>query len=52
MQMTNGDRLERVSILGGVRLTLEAMNLYCTIAQDVLKIDEKLRKINEQGNQK
>ena len=35
--------LERVSILGGVELTLEAMKLYRTIAQDVLKIDEKIK---------
>jgi hypothetical protein len=36
--------LERVSILGGVDLTLEAMELYRTIAHDVIAIDEKLMK--------
>ena len=36
--------LERVSILGGVNLTLEAMELYRTIAGDVMEIDKKIRK--------
>lgn len=42
--------LERVSILGGVKLTLEAMKLYRTIAPEVLKIDEKIKKTSETNN--
>jgi len=37
--------LERISILGGIEATLEAMTLYSRIADDVLKIDRKLRKL-------
>lgn len=37
--------LERVSILGGLEQTFEAMTFYRTIAGDVLKIDEKIRKL-------
>ena len=35
--------LERVSIRGGVDLTLEAMNLYRTIASNVLAIDKRIK---------
>lgn len=36
--------LERVSILGGVDLTLKAMRLYQTIAANVLEIDKRIKK--------
>ena len=42
--------VERVSILGGVELTLEAMELYRSIAQDVLKIDAKIKKSGTQSD--
>ena len=52
--------VERISIFGGINLTLEAMQLYRTIAPDVIKIDEKIKSemspektisgvLNEQG---
>ncbi|MBA7619033.1 hypothetical protein ES703_26365 [subsurface metagenome] len=35
--------LERVAIIGGVDLTLEAMELYRTIAHKVLELDELIK---------
>jgi hypothetical protein len=41
--------LERVSILGGVDMTLKAMELYGMIAGDVVAIDRRLRGLPRQG---